>query len=54
MCEGIQCKNCEERYECEYYQAYLGFGKYNVEYNPRVKKTSTEDKTLDYYDNRRL
>ena len=54
MCEDIQCKNCVERYECECYQAYLGFGKFNVEVNPRVKRTTTEDKTLDYYDEKEL
>lgn len=52
MCEGIQCENCVERFECDYYQSYLGFGKYNVEVDPRVKRTTTEDKNLDYYDKR--
>ena len=50
MCITNDCGKCKERYECETYHAYLGFGKYNVTVDKIVKRTSTEDKTLDYYD----
>ena len=48
MCSGIQCVECEERYECESYKAYLGFGSYN---NSVVSHKSSKIKNLDYYEN---
>lgn len=52
MCTGIKCSECKERYECDYYQAYLGFGKYNVPIDTnRVKKKKSYN--LDYYDKKR-
>lgn len=48
MCIGVKCGECQERYECDYYQAYLGFGKYNVPVETRVKKKKKYN--LDYYD----
>lgn len=51
MCIGTKCSECKERYECDYYQAYFGFGKYNVPVETRVRKK--EKYNLDYYDKRR-
>lgn len=48
MCSGIKCSKCKERYECDYYQLYLRFGKYNKSVDTRVKIKKKYN--LDYYD----
>lgn len=51
MCDGLQCRDCEEKYECDYYQAYLGFGKYNESIVADRPKKPSKFINLDYYDN---
>lgn len=50
---GTRCVDCDEKYDCDYYQAYLGFGKFNhnIAQDAKIVNRPSKEMNLDYYDN---